>query len=121
MEADDVAAVMAGPVPANPFVRDVIVMDGDHYHFLEFDWLANPRIRVGDAALPIGPRGPITEAALSAPQIEGLRTWMRFPSFEVVETADGYRVTIRDVRYARLSRSGIGYAAVELDRELRPR
>lgn len=116
----DPIEIMAGPVPANPFVRDVVVVDGNHYHFLEVDWLADPRVRVGGPAIPIGPRGPVTDAALSAPQVQGLRTWMRFPSFDVDETAQGYRVTIRDVRYARIGAVGFGVAAVELDRSLRP-
>jgi hypothetical protein len=38
----------------------------------------------------------------------------------VEERGDGYRVTIRDARYSRLP-GRFGSAAVELDRELRPR
>ena len=43
---------------------------------------------------------------------------MRFPAYAVEELADGYRVTIRDVRYARLGGPGLGNAVVELDRDL---
>ena len=52
LAARDVAAIeiMAGPLPANPFVRDVIVVDTDHYHFLIVDWLRREPIR-GDRDL----------------------------------------------------------------------
>jgi len=113
--------IMAGPLPANPLVRDIVVVDMDHYHFLEVNWLANETVRIGSPAIARGPRSPIVEAALSAPHIQGLRTWMRFPSYQVDEVADGYRVTIRDVRYARLTTTGIGYGVVHLDRSLQPR
>lgn len=113
--------IMAGPLPANPFVRDIVVVDVDHYHFLEVNWLADETVRIASPAIARGPRGPIVEAALTAPHIHGLLTWMRFPSYQVEEMADGYRVIIRDVRYTRLNTRAIGYGAVELDRQLQPR
>ncbi len=110
--------IMTGPVLANPFVRDVIVIDADHYHFLEVNWLAAERIRVSDESIPREGRGPIIEAALQAPHVQGLRTWMRFPSYEVENLGDGYRVVIDDVRYSRAGPAGLGTAVVELDRDL---
>ena len=32
--------IMAGPAPGNPFRRDIVVADAEHYHFLEVNWLA---------------------------------------------------------------------------------
>ena len=113
--------IMAGPVPANPFVRDVIVIDADRYHFLEVNWLATERIRVSDQSIPREGLGPIVEAALQAPHVQGLRTWMRFPSYEVEDLGDGYRVVIHDLRYSRAGRAGLGTAVVELDRDLNVR
>ena len=110
--------VMAGPLPATPFRRDIVVVDADHYHFLELDWLARERIRVASPAIERGPRGPVVEAALTAPQVRGLATWMRFPAFTVEQLADGYRVTVTDMRYARRAGGGLGGAVVELDRNL---
>ena len=95
--------IMAGPVPANPFVRDVIVVD------------------VSEASIDRGPRNTVVQAALAAPQIKGLRTWMRFPAFDVEELSDGHRVTIRDIRYARRRGSGFSTTIIELDRNLHPR
>lgn len=109
--------VMAGPLPARPLVRDVVVADGDHYHFLEVDWLRADPIRVSDAAIDRGPRGPIIDAALT--HAPGTRRWLRFPAFTVEPIAGGHRVTIRDVRYSR--RRGVDFpnVVVELDHDLR--
>ena len=109
---------MAGPRPATPLVRNIVVVDAEHFHFLELDWLASDRIRVASPAIERGPRGPIVAAALAAPHVRGLTTWMRFPAFEVEELVDGYRVTVTDVRYARRTGAGIGGAVIELDRDL---
>ena len=58
--------------------------------------------------MAIGERGPIVRAALESPDIQGTRRWLRLPSYDVQELADGYRVTIRDLRFARRARSGLG-------------
>lgn len=115
------AVVMAGPLPANPFVRDIIVVDESHYHFLELNWLRQDRVRVSGNSVPRGPTGPVIEAAVSAPHIQGAMTWMRFPAYVVEPLEDGFRVTIRDMRYARLDGLGIGTAIVELDQDLNVR
>ena len=111
--------VMAGPVPANPFVRDVVVVDDEHYHFLEVAWLDAEPVRVSSPAVSRGPRGPIVEAALRAEHVWGLATWMRFPAFTVEEREHGYRVSIQDVRYSRRVTTGIGVAVIDLDHDLR--
>ena len=113
--------IMAGPLPANPFVRDIVVADADHYHFLELDWLRADPIRVASPAVQRGRGDPIVAAALRAPQVQGIRAWLRFPVHAVEELADGYRVTIRDVRYTRRPGPSFPDIAVELDRALRPR
>ncbi len=113
--------VMASPAPANPLRRDIVVADAAHYHFLELDWLADPPLRAVGGSIPRGARDAVVEAALTAPHVWGLSTWMRFPAFHVEETGDGYRVSISDVRYARRPGGGFGATVVDLDRELRVR
>ena len=113
--------VMASPAPGNPLRRDIVVADAAHYHFLELDWLADPPLRAVGGSIPRGARDPVVEAALTAPHVWGLSTWMRFPAFHVEETGDGYRVSISDVRYARRPGGGFGATVVDLDRELRVR
>ncbi len=111
-------AIMAGPIPANPFVRDIVVVDDTHYHFLELHWLGQPLIRPTATAIDRGPRGPIIEAALEAPHLQGLTTWMRFPAFGVEDERDGYRVTVQDVRYMRRRDTNLGTTVVYLDQDL---
>lgn len=113
--------VMASPAPGNPFRRDIVVADAEHYHFLDLDWLRGAEPRVAARAMDRQPRGPqahaIIAAARTAPHVQGLLTWIRYPAYGVEETADGYRVTITDARYAsRLS--PLGASVVELDRDL---
>ena len=59
--------IMAAPVPASLFVRDVVVVDEEHYHFLEVNWLWDDHIRVSSPVIARGPRDAIVEAALTAP------------------------------------------------------
>ena len=113
------SVVMAGPLPANPFVRDIVVVDERHYHFIELNWLRPDRFQVAGLPIPRGPTGPIIDAALTASHVRGLLTWIRFPAYSVETLADGFRVTIRDVRYTRVEGLGLGTVSVELDSNLR--
>ena len=115
-------ALMAGPVPANPAIREVIVTREDRYAFLEVNVITG-RVAPGGLDVPINGPTAITQAALDTPQVRGLRGWLRLPSYYVEYKPDGYRVHIRDVRYVRLGEraSGIGAATVDLDASLRPR
>ena len=115
------SVVMAGPFPANPFVRDIVVIDESHYHFLELNWLRPDRFAVAGPPISRGPSGPIIDAARTASHIRGLLTWIRFPAYSVETLTDGFRVTIRDVRYTRLEGLGLGTVSVELDRNLAAR
>jgi inner membrane protein len=112
--------IMAGPMPADPFARDVIALSADRYHFVERRWLSEPGFRASGDPVPAPREDEVVRAALAAPAVRGLRNWLRFPSFRVEETAAGYDVTILDVRYSR--RAGrLGRVVVRLDRSLRPR
>ncbi len=110
--------IMSGPLPANPFVRDVVVVDESHYHFLHVNWLRADTIQIAGPAVDRGPDTPVTVAARGAEQIQGLMTWIRFPAYTVEETPDGYRVVVQDVRYGRRGPAGLGDAVIELDRDL---
>jgi len=120
---DTPVEIMAGPLPANPFVRDVVVADDEHYHFLEVDWWRDEPVQIASPAIERRPSAddPVVAAAIAAPQVQGLMRWIRFQAYGVETLPDGYRVTIRDVRYARRTAPGLGHAIVELDEELRVR
>ena len=120
--ADTTVVAMAGPLLANPFSRDIIVRDDSHYHFLEVRWFDGERVRIAAPAIERGPfDGAMVAAALSAPQVRGVTTWMRFPAYAVDSHDDGHTVTIQDVRYSRFGDGGLGTARVELDRDLNVR
>lgn len=121
-ERGDVGAVvMAGPLPANPFVRDIVVADESHYHFLELNWLDSEPIQIAGPPVPRGPDGPVVDAARTATHIQGLLTWIRFPAYSVQPLDDGFRVMIQDARYSRREGLGLGTVSIELDRDLRVR
>jgi len=116
----DTRHVMAGPIAGDPFERDVIAVTGDGYRFVRVDWLADPMFRFSHDALPRGPRDRVVEAALSAPEVRGMRNWMRFPTFQTRREPHGYTVVIRDVRYHRDDGGSFGRTEVRLDESLRP-
>lgn len=120
----EVEDVIAGPLPARPFHRDVIVVARDRYHFFELAWLADDHWRQSHPPQPrLNPDDPIVAAALKSPDVRGFRKWMRLPSARTAPLPDGYRVILTDVRYARgdSADEGIGRAVVELDHALRVR
>ena len=110
--------VLAIPVPGNPFRRGIVAAYPDRYGFYELDWLASPPLRRVSGPVPRGPEGPPTEAALTALHVRGFAAWKRFPAYTVDETADGYHVSMSDMRYTRRTGSGLGGAVVRLDRDL---
>lgn len=113
--------VAAGPIAARPFAWDVIALVPDRYLFFEVDLLAGGALRSSHPPLPRGEPGPVVQAALAAPQVRGFTQWLRFPTWRVEPTEQGWRVVLQDVRYSRLRESAIGTTVVELDKELRPR
>jgi inner membrane protein len=115
--------VAAMPVPAEPLRRTVIVVTADRYVLVPVNWLNGPPVDVEPTVFSRGTRDPVVEAALAAPFVEGVRRWLRFPSYEVLPRTDGgHRVIIRDARFAIGNRPGFGVISiVDLDRALTPR
>ena len=114
--------VAAMPVPAAPTRRLVIAVAADRYLFVPVDWTRGPNANVQPATEPRGPLDPIVVAALGSPSAQGVRRWLRFPSYEVHQMRDGhYRVTIRDARFAVGNLPGFGVVAiVDVDRSVHP-
>lgn len=115
--------VASMPVPVEPLRRMVIVVTADRYLFVPVDWVRGPAPGVQPTIVSRGARDPVVDAALAAPFVQGVRGWLRFPSYEVAALADGgYRVIIRDARFAIGNLPGFGVVAiVDLDRALTPR
>lgn len=131
--------LMVGPLPYQPFVRDVVARTGGRYRYGRLHWLPAPRLE-WHGSLPTLPDTPPVTTALGAPCVEGFVTWMRFPSARVTATGEetgadtaidpgagleriegmpqtspeGLRVYLLDVRYARRPTSSFGGARVEV-------
>lgn len=93
--ADD---VMVAPVPADPFRGQVIVMTRDEYYTGEFDWLAEPHLRL-DGERIARPRGVAFELASQDAAARRFLTWSRYPAIELTPDRGAIRVTFTDVRY----------------------
>ncbi len=110
------------PSPANPFLRHVIVVTPDRYVFVPVSWPGGPDMTPPFQSLPRAVPTAASMAAMSSPQVRGLRGWLRFPSYDAQLQRDGsYRVIIRDARFAAGNLPGFGVVAtVNLDSQLRP-
>ena len=115
--------VAAMPVPAAPLSRSVIVVSEDRYRFVPVNWTKGPAQGVDVTEFARGEQNPAVDAALAAPFVQGVRAWLRFPSYEVTPLPrGGTRVIIRDARFAIGNRPGFGVIAiVDLDAALVPR
>lgn len=113
--AESVRSLMSGPVPANPFARQVVVEQGDAYRVASFSWLARPKIdpasiREYPARPPVH---PAIAAAATTPEGRRFLGWARFPSFTIDSSAAGYVVHIVDLRYAL--RPGVRFGSVSVN------
>ncbi|HWM92069.1 MAG TPA: metal-dependent hydrolase [Thermoanaerobaculia bacterium] len=101
--------MMAGPVLANPFRREIVSDGGEGYDLGEVDWLAGPELR--PRRPPYRPKNDaLPGVAEAAATREGaiFLDWARFPFFLVEESPDARIVRMTDARY-RLER-GEGFA-----------
>lgn len=117
----EIRQVMANPLPARALLRTGVAASETHYYRFRMNWFRPESFeRIGDP-IPIEAPDSIVEAALNSPDVRGFRNWMRFPTYEVEQLDDGWKVIIRDLRYVQPDQEtpvGIGMAVVELDEEL---
>lgn len=121
-EGIETTEVMANPLPARPLMRTGVAQSPTHYYLFEVNWMRPGTFTLTREPIPIQAPNRIAEVALNAPDVQGLRGWMRFPAYEVLRLDDGWRVFIRDLRYVfpeDETSPGIGMAVVDLDEELR--
>ncbi len=114
----EAAVVMPNPVPAQPLLRTGVAASETHYYRFSVNWMKPESFEISGEPIPIRPADRIVKAAFSAPELQGLRNWIRFPHYEVQERDDGWRVIIRDLRYVHPEQEiseGIGMAVVDLD------
>ncbi len=97
-----VEAVMAGPVPADPFRREVVVATGHAYRFGTYDWGRRPALSLREDSIPRMPPGVpagVVEAALATPAARDYLVWSRFPFVTASPADGGWRIRLGDARY----------------------
>jgi inner membrane protein len=109
------AAVMVGPVPVNPFRRQVVVRVGDGYRFGTLTWRPLPDLTLDAEVLPGNAGHPLARLAADSPAGRDFLVWSRFPFFVVEEGPGGARVRIDDARYTRGAASSFARVVVEVD------
>lgn len=101
----------ANPVPGRPHLHRVVLVYADRY-----------RVVHPDGAFEEVPRrepDAVVRAALADESVRGFVTWMRHPYWQVEEVGDGWRVSLRDLRYVGPDETprGIGFAQVFVPRD----
>lgn len=108
----DVVDLMVGPVPVNPFVRDVVVATPESYKYGSLDLIPRVELRLEPHEIPRLQDPRLIDEALEAPHVRGFKTWVRFPFVELEETPSGCVIHVMDARYTRTRSRGFGAAVV---------
>jgi inner membrane protein len=112
-----VERLMVAPTPMTPFTRDVVAVTPSSYRHGSLSLWPSPKLTLSPEGIPRDDDSPLAIRALRQPEVKGFAVWARFAWAEVVEEPQGFRVTLRDARYARSRRSdGFGTAVVFLRR-----
>jgi inner membrane protein len=98
-DAIEVERTMVGPVPFNPFARQVVVEDAEVYRFGALRWFGRPMFVWEPYTLDRLPDHPAVAAAIRGPRPRKFMSWARFPYFEVESSGSTYTVHIGDARY----------------------
>ncbi len=93
------ASVMVGPVPLNPFRRDVVVWDGEVYRFGTLRWEPLPALTMQAHTIPRNAEHPLAVSAAEHPSAREFLVWSRYPFFVVEEEEDRLVVRVDDARY----------------------
>jgi inner membrane protein len=90
---------MVGPVPINPFRRQVILESPDGYRRGSLEFRPGPRVALGERIVPEGGADPAARAAAGTPTGRRFLAWSRFPIFRVERSPAGDSVILSDARY----------------------
>ena len=115
IEAQD---IMIAPLPARPLAHAVVIAGPRELHFATYDRWSQPTFRLDEKTLPRPPDSAVVDAALAAPCLRGLASWVRYPWVELEEDDRGTVVHLMDARYTRTRTSGFGGGSVRIGRDL---
>ena len=113
-------AVLASPVPINPFRRRIVFHTGDAFGFGDLRFTPSPRLTLEGDLIPTNMAHPAIAAAAAREQrVADFLYWSRWPFADVREGVDSAEVTIGDARYTR--RPGDGFFIVRATVDRMPR
>lgn len=115
LTGEPVEALMAGPLPVTPLVRDIVAVQPNGYRVARFHWLRHPHLDPGTLRSFHRGTPASMEAQSAARTLTGRRFlgWARFPVFRTESRPDGAAlVHIFDLRYT--DRPGVGFGAVTI-------
>jgi inner membrane protein len=116
-EGFGVEKLMVGPTPMSPFTRDIVFSTPTSYRHGSLSAGASIALTLSPDVIPRNEDSPVVVRALRQSEVRGFAVWARFPWAEIEEEPEGFRVTLRDARYARSPRGdGFGTAVVFLRR-----
>jgi hypothetical protein len=102
---------MVAPRPLNPFVRELLIVQGDTYRrgrtslFSEaIEWTETIAINRDD---------PAVKLAVAEPALSSFLDWSRFPFFVVSKQGARTVVRVSDARYS--NSKGTGWASVTIE------
>ncbi len=111
----DVVDLMVGPVPINPFIRDVLVATPESYRHGSLELFPRVELRLEPTEI-IRPRNSrLLDEALLSPQVRGFKNWVRFPFVELEKVPSGCVIHIMDARYTRARSRGFGAVSIPMN------
>jgi inner membrane protein len=114
LDPTPIAALMVGPVPANPTAWEFVFEQGGRLRHGRFSWLGDRSLRFSDFDQPVASASGLWPRVEASGQARGFLTWVRFPWLEVDSGDSGTRVSVMDARYTRARTRGFGGSEVLL-------
>jgi inner membrane protein len=109
--------LMVGPVPANPFRREVVYLRDGVHHFGDMVFVPTPRLSWRDITVPVGDDHAAVARAAETVDGRHFLYWSRFPVFTVHDRDGHTLVRISDARYSLSSRGDWASVVVRVDHD----
>mgnify|MGYP001822139104 CR=1 FL=1 len=107
-----VVDLIVGPVPINPFVRDVVVATPESYRYGSLEFFPRVELRLEPSEILRPRNSRLIDEALLSPQVRGFKNWVRFPFVELEKVPSGCVIHIMDARYTRARSRGFGAVSI---------
>lgn len=100
--------VLANPVFADPFRRQIVVQIGDRYGFGDFRWLPRPLLTLDPTLIPANMDNPaVAAAARQDKAVSQFLYWSRYPFAGTEKVPGGVKVMLNDARFGKTLDSGL--------------